>query len=78
MEVEGNDVKVDHIKQEETLDNRSSNLRVVESAKNSSNRKGANKNSKTGVRNVNYIERLDEYWVQIMKNGERFRWVFPR
>ncbi len=75
MEAYGMYKQVDH-KDHNSLDNRKINLRVVEAGNNSSNRKGANKNSKTGVRNVHYIEKFDEYWVQIMKNGERFKWVF--
>lgn len=72
-------MKVDHIehKLHSSLDNRKRNLRVVESSKNSSNRKGANKNSGTGVRNVNYGTDRKEYWVQFCKEGERFKWIFP-
>lgn len=70
---------VDHKEHYEhsSLNNRKENLRLVERNNNSSNRSGANKNSSTGVRNVNYIEKLDEYWVQLMKKGERFKWIFP-
>lgn len=72
-------MKVDHIehKLHSSLDNRRKNLRIVEGYKNSSNRKGANKNSKTGIRNVNYGSGQKEYWVQFCKEGERFKWVFP-
>ena len=55
------------------------NLRVVSNSKNLQHRSGANNNSKTGVRNVNLITKYkgkQEYWVQIMKNGERFKWEF--
>lgn len=68
---------VDHIKHKETLNNRKYNLRKTTNDKNLQSRKGANKNSSTGIRNVNYIEKLNEYWVQIMKKGERFKWIFP-
>ena len=72
----GHMVNVDHINHD-TLDNRRENLRIVEARHNSSNRKGANKNSGTGVRNVNYIKKCDQYWVQIMKDGIRHKWEFP-
>lgn len=66
---------VDH-KKHNTLDNREFNLQIVPASKNSSNRNGANKNSKTGIRNVHWIESANEYWVQIMRKGERFKWIF--
>lgn len=69
-------VVADHIDRD-TLNNRRLNLRITNISQNSSNRDGANCNSKTGVRNVNYIEKLDEYWVQIMKDGVRYKWVSP-
>ena len=60
------------------LDNRKDNLYITEHTNNSTNRKGANKNNKTtGIRNVTYIEKENAYWVQFMRKGERFRWVFP-
>lgn len=67
---------IDHINHN-TLDNRKQNLRVTEVDNNSAHRKGANSNSKTGVRNVNYIEKLDEYWVQLMRKSKRYKWIFP-
>jgi hypothetical protein len=68
---------VDHIESKKTLDNRKSNLRVAEACNNSSNRKGANKNSGTGHRNVNYGSYKREYLVQFCRRGERFKYVFP-
>lgn len=71
---------VDHIehKKHSKLDNRKRNLRVTKATNNSTNRKGANKNSGTGVRNVNYGgNNKSEYWVQFCKEGERYKWVFP-
>jgi len=71
---------VDHINMKKTLDNRRYNLRVSESSENSAHRKGANKNSKTGVRNVNLCKTYggeQEYWVQFCRNGERSNWKFP-
>jgi hypothetical protein len=67
---------VDH-KNHNTLDNKKQNLRPIENDNNSSNRKGANKNSSTGVRNVCYVERNNEYWVQFCRKGIRFKWTFP-
>ena len=76
MEAYGMYRQVDH-KNHDSLNNMKSNLRVVEAGNNSANRKGANSNSKTGVRNVNWIEKENRYLVQIMKDGERYKWDFP-
>lgn len=67
---------VDHRECNRTLDNRKINLRISKFADNTRNRKGANKNNTTGVRNVNWIESTNEYWVQIMKDGERYKQSF--
>lgn len=75
MQAYGMYKQVDH-KNHDSLNNKKENLRVVEPKNNSSNRSGANKNSKTGVRNVNWIEKNQEYWVQIMKNGVPYKWIF--
>lgn len=74
METKENEV-VDHI-DHDTLNNRKSNLRVTTNDKNVKNRKGANSNNNTGVRNVSWIESANEYWVQIMKKGKRHKWAF--
>lgn len=69
---------VDH-KNHNTLDNRKDNLRVTNNARNSQHRNGANKNNKTGVRNVHLVTRYGGkqlYLVQLMKNGERYKWEF--
>lgn len=66
-------VEIDH-KNHDTLDNRKSNLRVISDGDNSSNREGANKNNKTGVRNVCKLDYC--YLVQIMKKGIRYKWEF--
>lgn len=58
---------VDHINHD-TLDNRLCNLRFADMSKNAFNRKGANSNSKTGVRNVVY--RYNKFVVQFQINGK--------
>jgi len=60
--------QVDH-KNHDSLDNKKENLRVVEAGNNSANRKGANKNNGTGVRNIFWSKRENCYYVSIMKNG---------
>jgi len=72
-------VYVDH-RNHDTLDNRKINLRVTDNPNNSAHRKSANFNNKTGVRNVHLITKQSgkqEYWVQIMRKGERYKWEFP-
>jgi hypothetical protein len=71
--------KVDHINHD-SLNNTKNNLRVISNSKNLQNRKGANSNNKTGVRNVNLITRkngFQEYWVQLCKDYKRYKWVYP-
>lgn len=58
---------VDH-ENNDTLDNRKSNLRVVEESKNSKNRKGRNKNNKSGYRNVSFIK--GKWVVQLQIDGK--------
>lgn len=72
-------IYVDHF-DHDTLNNTEQNLRRTENHKNLSHRKGANRNSSTGVRNVNLVTRYggeQEYWVQFCRKGERFKWEFP-
>jgi hypothetical protein len=70
---------VDH-RNQDTLDDRRKNLRVTTRDKNAANRKGANSNSSTGVRNVHLCKAYGGeyiYKVQIMRKGKRFLWEFP-
>jgi len=75
MDAQENDY-VDHINHK-SLNNTKANLKVTTDQGNVVNRKGANKNSGTGVRNVNYGWERKEYVVQFMKSGIRYAWTFP-
>ena len=58
---------VDHINND-TLDNRKSNMRVVMESNNSRNRKGRNRNNKSGYRNVSLIK--GKWVVQLQIDGK--------
>lgn len=66
---------IDHINHD-TLDNRKSNLRDTTAQKNLFNRKGANKNTSTGVRNVSFCKTTGKYLVQLQINRKNV--VFGR
>lgn len=56
--------RVDH-KNHDTLDNRKDNLREVTNSQNMQNRKGAQYNSKTGVRGVHYSVQNKKYHAKV-------------
>jgi len=76
MNVTKHSEKVHH-KDHNPFNNRKYNLEITTNPENSADRQKANSNNKIGVRNVNFIEKLDEYWVQICKNYKRYKWIFP-
>ena len=63
------DKTVDHI-EHDTLDNRKSKLRIVETKDNLKNRKGRNSNNKSGYRNVSWSNREQKWIVQLQVNGK--------
>lgn len=63
-------ISIDHINNN-SLDNRMSNLRKSITKENLKNRNGANSNNKSGYRNVAYIKNSKHpYRVQLMVNGK--------
>lgn len=65
MNANGKDV--DH-ENNNTLDNRKSNMRIVEESNNSKNRKSRNKNNKSGYRNVSFYK--GKWIVQMQIDGK--------
>lgn len=60
---------VDHINHD-GLDNRRRNIRVTSNAANCFNRRGANRNSKTGVRGVSWDKGVGKFVAQVPVPGE--------
>lgn len=67
---DANGMDVDH-ENNDTLDNRESNLRIVTESNNSKNRKGRNRNNKSGYRNVCYVN--GKWIVQMQVDGKNKR-----
>ena len=63
------ELHVDHYNHD-TLDNRKYNLFVKTNQQNLVNRKGANPNSTTGIRNLSWSESTQRYLVQFQVNGK--------
>lgn len=61
---------VDHINHN-PLDNRKVNLRNVSIIKNSQNRKGAQKDNKSGIRGVHFNNKINKWIAQITVNKEK-------
>ncbi|PYE51560.1 HNH endonuclease [Paenibacillus barcinonensis] len=68
MDVKDPLMYVDHINHD-TLDNRIANMRVVNKKQNMCNRPQANRNSKSGIRNVYWCKRTRKWTVQIQIEG---------
>ncbi|WP_144028221.1 hypothetical protein [Paenibacillus ferrarius] len=69
--VENDNIYVHHKDHKQTLDNRKSNLIGTSNENNSKDRKGKNKNNKTGYRNVTFTE--GRYVVQLQVEGRNKR-----
>lgn len=61
--------QVDHL-DHDTLNNRKYNLKIKNAITNATNRHGANRNNKSGVRNVSWISSQQVYRVQFQINGK--------
>lgn len=60
---------VDHINHD-TLDNRDENLRIISHCENLQNRKGAQSDSRTGIRGVGWLKSKNRWRARIKINGK--------
>jgi hypothetical protein len=63
-------MEVDHRDAEDTLNNRRDNLRIVTRSENMQNRVGAQRNSKSGIRGVSWVEKSNKWRATIKLNGK--------
>lgn len=68
--VEDRNMIVDHIEQDNTLDNRKKNLRTTEQNKNLKHRNGKNKNNSSGYRNVSWVSSKEKWIIQLQIEGK--------
>lgn len=61
---------IDHINHD-GLDNRRENLRICTNAENSRNRRGANRNSKSGIRGVYFHKQAKTWFAEVRVNGKK-------
>jgi hypothetical protein len=66
----GEGLVVDHINHN-TLDNRKCNLRICTNSQNNQNRKGAQVNSKSGIRGVYWVKGTNKWMADISVGGKR-------
>ena len=64
------DMQVDHINHD-TQNNTKNNLRIVTKKQNMENRKGAERNCKSGIRGVNWFKRDSLWEVNVGHNGKK-------
>lgn len=65
-------MQVDH-KDNDTLNNRRTNLRAVTHSQNQQNRRGAQRNSTTGVRGVSWNKTARKYQARVWVNGQQIQ-----
>ena len=75
--MEANGKTVDH-KNNNCLDNRKENLRIVLDTNNSKNRRGRNSNNKSGYRNVSWSNTEKMWIVQLQINKKKYRGHAPK
>jgi hypothetical protein len=64
-------IDVDHI-YHDTLDNRKSKLRSITHSENMQNPKSVRKDSRTGIRGVDWMKKLNKWRVRVQVNGRQY------